>query len=257
MSLIHPRLPALIMLLLGLGANAAAVAETLRLGVEGAYPPFNYVDKQGQPAGFDVDIGNALCAKMKVQCVWFVQDWDGIIPGLLARKYDAIVSSVSITPQREQAVAFSIPYYSYLVQMVAPKGSQLLPTADSLRGKRVGAQRGVVAAQWAQARLASSSQIKLYDTQDNANLDLAAGRLDAVLADRAALYAWLQTEDGQRFAFRGEPIRFSERDGGKVAVALRKGSDALRARFDAAIQAIRDDGTYKAINAKYFPFSIE
>jgi len=231
-------------------AGPALAADKIRLGTEGAYPPFNQIDANGNVTGFDIDIGNALCAEMKADCEWVTQDWDGIIPALLAKKYDAIIASMSITEERKKAVAFTDRYYSNMLRFVAKKGSGL--DADMLKGKAVGAQRATISASYLEDNMAGQVDIKLYDTQENAYLDLASGRTDSVLADMLVSYEWLNSDAGKGFEFIGESIDIDD----KIGIALRKGDTELRDKFNAALKAIRANGTYDKINAKYFPFSI-
>lgn len=230
----------------------AAQAETLRIGTEGAYPPFNMIDEKGELTGFDVDIARALCAEMQVECELVTQDWDGIIPALLNRKFDAIVASMSITEERKRAVDFTDPYYSNKLQFIARKDSDFMPTPEGMKGKVIGAQRATIAGQWLEDNLGGEVGVKLYDTQENAYLDLSSGRLDAMLADKFVNYDWLQSEAGRDFEFKGEPVY----DDDKIAIAVRKGDDELRQRLNQALKAILENGTYEKINAKYFPFSI-
>ncbi len=229
-------------------SNAAA-ADTIRIGTEGAYPPFNQIDQSGKLVGFDIDIAEALCEAMKAKCEFVTQDWDGIIPGLLAKKYDAIVASMSITPERLQAVAFTDRYYSNALRFVAKKSSGLDP--KSLKGKTIGAQRATIAAQYLNDNMKSVSA-RLYDTQENAYLDLAAGRTDAVLADALVNYEWLNSDAAKNFSFLGDAIDIDD----KIGIAIRKNDGELVKRFNAALKTILKDGTYEKINAKYFPFSI-
>ncbi|MCB1859910.1 MAG: ABC transporter substrate-binding protein [Gammaproteobacteria bacterium] len=227
--------------------SSNVLADKIRIGTEGAYPPFNMIDKDGKVAGFDVDIARALCEKMAAECTFVTQDWDGIIPGLLAGKYDAIVASMSITEERKNAVDFSDRYYSNSLAMIAKKGAGIDPT--KLNGLSVGAQRATIAADHA-ANIEGASA-KLYDTQENAYLDLNSGRIDVLVTDRLPGYDWLTSEQGQEFEFIGDKIDI----GDEIGIAVRKG-DALQARFNKAISEIRADGTYDEINAKYFPFNI-
>jgi len=233
-----------------LACGQAAAAEKVRMGTEGAYPPFNQIDPSGKLIGFDVDVGNALCERMKVECVWVTQDWDGIIPGLLAKKYDTIVASMSITEERKQAVDFTERYYSNSLRYIARKDSNL--DVDNLKGKTVGAQRATIAAIYLEDHMRGVVDIKVYDTQENAYIDLAAGRLDAVLGDMLVNYEWLQSDAGKDFDFFGEAFNRSD----EIGIAVRKGEDTLRQRLNEAIKAIREDGTYAKINTKYFPFDI-
>ena len=230
-------------------ANALAV-EKLKMGIEAAYPPFNNKDTSGTVVGFDKDIGDALCAKMKVECVVAVSDWDGIIPALNGKKSDFIISSLSVTDERKQAVDFTDRYYSNMQQFIAPKNVDFKYDKASLKGKTIGTQRATQAATWLDDTYGDDISIKLYDTQENAYLDLTSGRLDAILADKYANYEWLKSKDGKDYEFKGEPVQKDE-----VAIAVRKG-DPLRAKLNLALKEIIEDGTYKKINDKYFPFSI-
>ncbi|MBT8768069.1 ABC transporter substrate-binding protein [Metapseudomonas boanensis] len=235
---------------LALGTSAVA-ADKLKIGTEGAYPPFNLIDASGKPGGFDVDIAQALCAQMKVECEVVTSDWDGIIPALNAKKFDAIVASMSITDERKQAVDFTTPYYTNKLQYIAPKATDFKTDKASLKGKVIGAQRATIAGTWLEDNMSDVVDIKFYDTQENAYLDLASGRLDGVLADKFVNWEWLKSDAGKDFEFKGDPVF----DNDKIGVAVRKG-DPLREKLDAALQAIVADGTYQKINAKYFPFSI-
>lgn len=234
-----------------LGAGVAEAADKIRFATEGAFPPFNTIDSAGKPQGFDVDIANALCAEMKAECEVVTQDWDGIIPGLLAKKYDAIVASMSITPERQEAVAFTNPYYSNKLQFVAPKGKDFTLTTDGLKGKIVGVQRSTISASWMEEHM-PGVETKLYGTQEEAFLDLASGRLDIVLNDVYVTYGWLNSDAGKGFEFKDKPVY----DDDKIGIAVRKGDTALRDKLNAALEAIRKNGTYEKLNAKYFPFSI-
>ena len=233
-------------------AGPAQSADTLRIGTEGAYPPFNLIGPDGELKGFDIDIARALCEEMNRDCEFVTQDWDGIIPGLLAGKYDCIIASMSITPERDKAVDFTERYYSNKLRFVAPKSSDIKPTEASLEGKTVGAQRATISSQWLKENMGDIVDIKLYDTQENAYLDLGSGRIDAVLADMLVTYEWLESDAGSSYEFKGEAVY----SGDRIAIAVPEGNDELRKEFNRAIEAIREDGTYQEINARYFPFDI-
>ena len=232
-------------------ANALAV-DKYKVGIEGAYPPFNNKNASGEVVGFDPDIAMALCAKMKAECEVVTSDWDGIIPALNAKKYDFIVSSLSITDDRKQAVDFTDPYYSNKQQFVAKKGVDFKTDIESLKSKKLGTQRSTQAATWLEDNV--GGDIALYDTQENAYLDLSSGRVDALLADKYAIYGWLKDDPaGKDYEFKGNPINEDD----KVGIALRKGESDLRTKLNLALKEIKEDGTYKKIIDKYFPFSIE
>ncbi|PAU65732.1 amino acid ABC transporter [Pseudomonas sp. PIC25] len=234
-----------------LAFGSAMAAEKLKIGTEGAYPPFNLIDASGQVVGFDIEIAQALCAKMKAECEVVTSDWDGIIPALNSKKFDFLVASMSITEERQQAVDFTEPYYTNKLQFIAPKSADFKTDKASLKGKVIGAQRATIAGTWLEDNLGDVVNIKLYDTQENAYLDLSSGRLDGVLADTFVNWEWLKSDAGKEFEFKGDPVF----DNDKIGIAVRKG-DPLRERLNTALKEIVADGTYKKINDKYFPFSI-
>ncbi|SEJ04920.1 polar amino acid transport system substrate-binding protein [Pseudomonas linyingensis] len=233
-------------------ATPALAADKLRIGTEGAYPPFNQIDASGNVVGFDVEIAKALCVKMQAECEIVTSDWDGIIPALNAKKFDFIAASMSITDERKQAVDFTDPYYTNKLQFIAPKSVDFKTDEVSLEGKVIGAQRATIAGTWLEDNLGDVVEVKLYDTQENAYLDLASGRVDGVLADKLVNWEWLKSDAGKDFEFKGEPVY----DDDKIGIAVRKGDDALREKLNGALKAIVEDGTYQQINDKYFPFSI-
>ena len=237
--------------------SGAHAADKLRLGTEGAYPPFNFFDSAGHLTGFDVEIGVALCKHMKVECELVAQDWDGIIPGLIAKKYDFIIASMSITDERKKQVSFTKPYYLAALAHIAPKDSKITEfTNASLKGKSVGAQSGTTMAEFVQA-MYPDADIRLYPTQDEVNLDLASGRLDLVVGDLLPMLDWLKkTDDGKCCKQVGDAITDPKFAGDGIGIAVRKEDNDLRMALDKAIDAIRADGTYKKINDKYFSVDI-
>lgn len=238
----------------GLIVSFSAQAETLTIATEGAYPPFSYVDSNNTLHGFDVDIANALCEKMKVECKVVSQDWDGIIPGLLAKKYDAIVASMVPTPERKQKVDFTNRYYTTTLAIAVPKDSDIKDvSAASLKNKNLGAQSGATQAIYAEDNYAPEGvNLKLYPTPDEANSDLLNHRLDAVIHDKFPLLTWLDNEGKDCCKLLGEIEGTKE----PISIAIRKNSDELKERFNKAIDEIRADGTYAKIVQKYFKSDI-
>jgi arginine/ornithine transport system substrate-binding protein len=229
----------------------------VRIGTEGAYPPFNYVDKNGQLQGFDIDIANALCEAMGVECEFVIQDWDGIIPGLLAKKYDCIIASMSITEERKKKVDFTDKYYMSPARFVAKKGAGIEISKEGLKGKAVGVQRATVSENFVRDKFGDTVGIKSYATQDEANMDLASGRVDLVIADSMVLLGGLlETEAGKDYEFVGPSFTDKKWFGEGIGIAVRKGEDDLCEMFNEAIKKIRADGTYQKINAKYFDFDV-
>jgi polar amino acid transport system substrate-binding protein len=241
-------------LLLALAANADPLK--IRIATEGANPPFSTIDSSGTLEGFDVDIAKALCAKMGAECEIAAQDWDGIIPALLARKHDAIIASLNVTADRKNVVAFTKPYYHSPGAFVVRKGTDtkdLSPKA--LTGKTVGVQTATNHSAFLEDKY-SRAIVRLYNTVADAYRDLGAGRVDYVMYDKLAIYDWLKTPDGACCEMAPLELNDPAYFGSGVAIALRKGDDALLQRFNAAIDGIVADGTYAKINAKYFPFPI-
>jgi polar amino acid transport system substrate-binding protein len=234
---------------LALGLGAAQAQDKLRIGTEGAYPPFNNLTSDGQLVGFDIDITRALCEEMKVECEFVTPDWDGIIPALQANRFDAIVASMSITEDRLKQVDFSDPYYANSLVFVAPKSSDLMP--DNANGKSIGVQEGTIAAAFAEETY-PDADVRGYPSQLEAWNDLSTGRLDAVLADFGVQYGWLEEDGKECCEFKGDAVSSDDR----IGIAIRKGDTALAERLNAAIAAIRANGKYAEINAKYFPFDI-
>jgi polar amino acid transport system substrate-binding protein len=229
-------------------AAGAASAQSLKIATEGAYPPFNNTTADGELVGFDVDIAKALCEAMGRECEIVAQDWDGIIPGLVQGKYDAIVASMSITPERQETIDFTNPYYSNYLALVAKDGGSF--TMDDVEDKTIGAQRATVASQWAEDQFGRRGDVKLYDTQTAAYSDLTAGRIDVLVSDYLPVAEWLK--DNPDYALIGDKIDI----GDKIGIGIRKGEDELKEALNAALDQIRADGTYKAINDQYFPVDI-
>lgn len=243
------------MVLLSLSiANLSYAKEkkTLIIASEGAYPPFEMIDENGNLIGFDIDIGQALCDEMKVKCKFVAQDWDGLIPGLLVKKFDALIASMSITEERKKVIAFTDKYYTNKVVLVGKKSAKLPKDLLQIKGQNIGAQRATVAAQYLENNYGKTNKLKLYDTQNSAYLDLSAGRLHLLISDIFPVYEWLKTAEGKDFAIKSQALPI----GGEIAIGVRKEDTKLQEAFNKAIKTIVANGTYKKINDKYFPFSI-
>ena len=237
-------------------APSAQAEDVLRIGVEGAYPPFSWKEADGTLMGFDIEIANALCEKMGRECELVEQDWDGIIPALLAEKYDAIVASMSITEERKKRVDFTSKYYNTPAKFVAAENADFDATPESMKGKVVGVQRGTIH-QCYMEKAFPDTELKLYGTQEEVFLDLGAGRIDAQISDSIqALEGFLNKDEGKGYAFLGGDQFDLECHGEGAGIAVRKGEQDLVDAFNSAIQAIRKDGTYSTINKKYFDFDI-
>lgn len=249
--------------LFAIGATVVAMAVTpavakdwdkIRIGVEGAYPPFSQTNPDGSVTGFDIDIANALCDALKAECTMVKQDWDGIIPALLARKYDAIIASMSITEERKQKVDFTDKYYTSPLAYVAKKGANI--DTKKLEGKTVGVQRSTIADNYI-SNAVKGVNVKRYGTQDEAYLDMKSDRLDLLLADVFVLTdGFLGKDGGDAYELTGDSITDAKWVGEGIGIAVRKKDNDLTGKLNAAIKQIRADGTYDKIRAKYFPFEI-
>jgi len=234
-------------------AASAAQAEVLKIATEGAYPPFNYVDSSNQLHGFDVDIANALCERMKVECQIVAQDWEGIIPALLAKKYDAVVASMIATDERKKKIAFTNHYYRTPLSVAVAKDSDISDAQTNFKGRTVGAQASSTQAIYAEDHYGpGGADVKFYPTLDEANSDLAAGRVDGVIADKFPLLAWAESAGKDCCKIIGD-VQGTTAD---ASIAVRQEDNALRERLNKALDEIVADGTYKQISSRYFAFDI-
>jgi arginine/ornithine transport system substrate-binding protein len=248
---------AALVLAVAVGGVQAKEWKKVRVGVEGAYPPFSYVTPDGQLAGFDIDIAKALVAAMGAEIELVAQDWDGIIPALLAKKYDCIIASMSITEERKQKVAFSKKYYNTPAKFAAKKGAIPVFSKEAIKGKKVGVQRATIHDRYLTDNYGNDVTIMRYGTQDEAYLDLVAGRLDMLLADSVAISdGFLKKPEGKDYEFVGPDLNDPKWFGEGTGIAIRKEDTDLVEKFNAAIDQIRADGTYKKIQDKYFDFDV-
>ncbi|OQY52244.1 MAG: nickel transporter [Desulfobacteraceae bacterium 4572_89] len=239
------------------GSAFAGDITKVRIGTEGAYPPFNYVDKNGDLQGFDVDIAKAICKAAGVECEFVMQDWDGLIPGLLAKKFDAIIASMSITQERLKKVDFTNKYYLTPAKFVCKKGVTVEITPEGLKGKTVGVQRGTIHDNFVRDKFGKTVKIKSYATLDEANMDLISGRIDLVFADSVALSdGLLKSKEGSNYDFNGPGFTDKKWFGEGIGIAVRKNSPELVSLLNKAILDIRANGEYQKVNAKHFDFDV-
>jgi len=244
---------------IGLSAISGAAAEQVRVGFAAEpYPPFTAPDASGNWEGWEVDFMKAICAEAKLDCVITPVAWDGIIPALTTSKIDMIIGSMSVTPERQQTIDFSDKYYNSLPGIIGAKDVKFEPTPEGLAGKTLGVQVATIHQVYANKYFAPAGvTVKEYQTQDEANNDLAAGRIDAVQADSIALNDFLKTEQGAACCdMKGLAKDDPDILGKGVGVGLRKGDTALKDKVNAAIKAIRANGTYDTFSKKYFDFDV-
>lgn len=242
--------------LLALVTGTATAGDALRVGVEGAYPPFSWKEADGTLKGFDIDMAMEVCKRLNRECVLVEQEWDGMIPALLARKFDTIIASMSITEERKKKIDFTVKYYNTPAKLVAKKDAGFAGTAAGLNGKRLGVQRATTH-QCSAEKLYPGAELVLYGTQEEVWQDLAAGRLDAQLSDSLQAYeGFLALDAGKGFDFLGDALDDIECQGVGAGFAVRKEDSALRDALSQVILDIRADGAYKAMNDKYFAVDI-
>ncbi len=234
-----------------------ASEKTLKIGVEGAYPPFSEVTKDGKLVGFDVDIANALCEQMQRKCDLVQIDWDGLIPALKGRKIDAIIASMSATPERKKSIDFTDRYYRIPVKLVRKKGADVDFSEAAMKGKTIGVQTSTTFDKHMTDLFGKVATIKRYTSNDEALLDLQAGRVDAVAAESLVLQeGFLKKEKGAGFEFFGPDLVDEKYYGEGIAIGIRQKQDKLKAAFNQAIKDIRANGKYKALNDKYFDIDV-
>lgn len=237
-------------------AAGAASAQTIKFAVAAEpYPPFASKNKAGKWEGFEVDLANLLCAEMKAKCSIVEIPWDGIIPALTGKKMDVIFASMSITEERSKTIDFSIPYYNTPAAIMAPKTSTISPDIATMKGKTIGVQTATIHAGFADKFLKDVATIKIYNTQDEANSDLAAGRIDATIADSAALDPFIASDAGKALTLKGTFPKDPSIWGIGVGAGIRKG-DPIKAKIDAAIRAVYKNGSYDTLQKKYFSYDV-
>ncbi len=238
------------------GGAEAKEWKTVRIGMDASYAPFESVDSKGEIVGFEVDYAKNLCEKMKVTCTFQNQDWDGVIPALLGDKFDVIFSSMNITKARAEKVLFSEPYYATppaFITTIGNKSNDISPAA--LKGKTIGTQSSTIHVNYLE-KFYKDSEIKTYPTQDEANLDLANGRLDYVTADSIVLEEFVKTKGKDTTRFVATYARVPDIHGPGVGAAFRPGDVDLKDMFNKAIEAADADGSFKKLEAPYFAMDI-
>ncbi|WP_018152820.1 ABC transporter substrate-binding protein [Leeia oryzae] len=234
--------------------GVAHAENTLRYGIEAEYPPFESKNAAGQLEGFDIDLGNAICAKAKLKCSWVENAFDSLIPALEAKKFDAINSAMNATDKRREAIDFTDVIYRIPTQLIGKSGSGLQPTAASLKGKNIGVLQGSIQETFAKAHWeAHGVTVTPYKDQNQVYTDLASGRLDGTLVMAAAGQAgFLSKPEGKGFGFLGAAVTDNKILGSGIAFGLRKGDEALKKQLNAAIASLKKDGTVAKLSKKYF-----
>ena len=232
--------------LAGISVSASA-AETIRFAAEASYPPFEFMDANNQMQGFDIDLANAICKQMKATCTFTNQSFDSLIPSLKFKRIDAVISGMDITPERQKQVAFTAPYYDNSALFIAEKGK--VADIAALKGKRVGMQNGSTHQKYLQEKHPEITPVP-YDSYQNAILDLKNGRLDAVFGDTAVVNEWLKQNSALTAV--GDKVTNPNYFGTGLGIAVRQNNAELLNQFNAALNQLKQDGTYKTIYSKWF-----
>ncbi len=245
-----------LLLAVALGSLCAvsfAQGKDLKVAIDPTYEPFTYKTPDGKPTGFDVDIASALCEQIKRKCVFVEQAWDSMIPGLLAKKYDVIISSMSITEDRLKQIDFTDKYYNTPSRVVVKKDVKYTGPA-SIKGKKIGVLKSSTQEKYALGELKPAGvEVVSYDAQDQVYLDIKAGRLDGTVADYVETTGgFLSKPEGKDYQLVGPELYIPKYFGIGAGIGLRKGETALKTELNAAIKAIRANGKYKTINDSYF-----
>lgn len=228
----------------------------ITVATEGAYPPFNYLDRKGLPAGFEMELAQEICERMKAECEFVADKWDNLVPGLLDKKYDIVMSSLEVNSERRRRLGLSRRYYLSPGAFIAAKGQPFDGPPALLRNKRIGVQKDSMHADWLDKSFRRSAQIKRYPTGNDALAALARDEVDAVFGDKVQLWLWSKKPEGQCCEIMGQDIKDTQTLGIGVSAGIRREDIKLREAFNKALGEILGDGTYKQINAKYFPFPL-
>jgi arginine/ornithine transport system substrate-binding protein len=249
-------------LVVAIGAALAAGHATakdwkeIRVGTEGDYPRFSYTDSTGNLRGWDIDIVDEVCKRLQAKCTYTRIPFDGMIAALLANKID-LISSINISEERKKRIGFTHKHYNLPNRFVTRKGVALTVSKEGLKGKTIGVQNGSVQEKYVRDNFGDVATVKSYTTMDQVNLDLTAGRLDTAFGQVLVLQdSLLDKPEGKAFEFVGPLITDPKWFGEGTAMGLRKEDTDLQDKINAALAAIRADGTYQKINAKNFPFDI-
>jgi ABC-type amino acid transport substrate-binding protein len=229
----------------------------ITVATEGASPPFNYLDSKGRPAGFEMDLAHEICTRMKAECEFVADKWDNLVPGLLDKKYDIVMASLEVNLERRRRLGLSRRYYLSPGIFIAAKGQPFDGPPTLLRNKRIGVQKESSHADWLDKSFRRSAQIKRYPTVSDALAALAHNEIDAVFGDKVQLWLWSKKPEGACCEIMGQDIKDTQTLGVGVSAGIRREDVKLRTAFNKALGELISDGTYKQINAKYFPFPLD
>ena len=228
----------------------------ITIATEGNFPPFNSLDRKGLPNGFEMELAQEACQRMKADCEFAAFKWDELIPGLLDKKFDIIMSSLEVTNERRKRLAFSRRYYQSPGAFLAHKGGNFDGPPTLLRNKKIGVQKDSMHADWVDKSFRRSAHIRRFATIADARKALLAEEVDAVFGDKVELWLWTRTKEGECCEITGQDIKDPQTLGIGVAAGLRKEDVKLREALNKAFAEMMGDGTYRKFNDKYFPFAL-
>ncbi|UQY42446.1 transporter substrate-binding domain-containing protein [Erwinia sp. PK3-005] len=236
-------------------ATQVAAQGTLRFGVESQYPPFESRNAQGELEGFDIELGQAICQAGRFSCSWVESSFDALIPGLMAKKFDAINSAMNITEARMKSIAFTQPIYRIPSMLVGKADAGLQADAAGLKGKTIGVLQGSIQETYAKRHWEPNGvTVTAYQDQNQVYNDMLAGRLDGTLVMSAAGQSgFLNKPQGKGYAFIGKAVEDDKILGSGIGFGLRKDDAQLKSELDAAIVKVQQDGTLQKLAEKYFP----
>ncbi len=226
--------------------STTAIAADVRIATEGAYAPWNFMDDSGKVAGFEIELGNELCKRAGVECEWVVNEWDSIIPNLVAGNYDVIMAGMSVTDERMETISFGDQYYPADPSSFVASASADIDMSNPT-GLKIGAQGATIQAAYLEANLAEGNDILSYESPDQSVADLAAGNIDILLADTSFLEPVVNGSGGA-LVFVGDKVAI----GGGVAAGFRQGEDELVAKMNEALESVRADGTLSKLLIEFF-----
>jgi arginine transport system substrate-binding protein len=241
-----------LLLVLSCFISSSVLAQTIKFGTEATYPPFESMSPAGQIQGFDIDMANAICAELKAKCVFANQPFDGLIPSLSIGKFDALIAALNITDARAKVVDFTIPYYASTASFVAAKNVNFDTTPGKMKNKIIGVQQGTTLQTYLKKIYGKDVTVKTYASEESAFLDLAAGRLDAVMGDTPLVINWLHQHGKNQFHIVGAAVNDPAYFGSGYGIAVKKGNTVLLNQLNSAIRVLEKNGTTKKIANHYF-----
>jgi len=228
----------------------------ITIATEGAYPPFNYLDRKGLPAGFEMELAQDACQRMKAECEFVAVKWDDLVPGLLDKKFDIVMSSLEVNNERRRRLGLSRRYYLSPGAFLAAKGQPFDGPPSLLRNRRIGVQKDSTHADWLDKSFRRSAQIKRYASPTEALDALTRDEIDAVFGDKVQLWLWSQKPEGKCCEVMGQDVKDTQTLGVGVSAGIRREDVKLRDAFNKALGEMMADGTYKKLSEKYFPFAV-